>query len=335
MNNKISVVVPVYNIEQYIHRCVNSILAQTYPNIEIIIVDDGSTDNSGRIIDDIASINSSIRVLHKKNGGVTSARLDGVRIATGDWIAFVDGDDYIEPNMYEVLINNAIEYQADISHCGYQMVFPSRVDYYYNTQKQIIQNNQKGLIDLLSGSFIEPGLCNKLFKTKIVTTIANCNVMDSSIKINEDLLLNYYFFKESKKSVFFDFCPYHYIVRTGSAANSEVSRHFLYDPIEVQKTILKDVSNNKELTNIVFGRLAGTYINGAAMTNPDREAYIDEYIKMCRQELKRIKEPFLSGNMSKILKIRYRLCSFSPALYRAFHKIYAKVKGTDKKYEVR
>ena len=237
--------------------------------------------------------------------------------------------------MYEVLMKKAIDYQADISHCGYQMVFPSRVDYYYNTHNIIIQNNQKGLIDLLSGSFIEPGLWNKLFKTKIVTTIANCNVMDSSIKINEDLLLNYYFFKESKKSVYFDFCPYHYIVRTGSAANSEVSRHFLYDPIEVQKTILKDVSNNKELTNIVFGRLAGTYINGAAMTNPDREAYIDEYIKMCRQELKRIKAPFLSGNMSKILKIRYRLCSFSPDLYRVVHKLYAKLKGTDKKYEVR
>lgn len=335
MDNKISVIVPVFNIESYIKRCVDSILSQTYPNIEIIIVDDGSTDNSGRIIDDIASTNSSIRVLHKKNGGVTSARLEGVKIASGDWITFVDGDDYIEPDMYEVLMKKAIDYQADISHCGYQMVFPSRVDYYYNTHKQIIQNNQKGLIDLLSGSFIEPGLCNKLFKTKIVTTIANCNVMDSSIKINEDLLLNYYFFKESKKSVYFDFCPYHYIVRTGSAANSEVSRHFLYDPIEVQKTILKDVSNNKELTNIVFGRLAGTYINGAAMTNPNREAYIDEYIKMCRQELKRIKEPFLSGNMSKILKIRYRLCSFSPDLYRVFHKLYAKLKGTDKKYEVR
>lgn len=335
MDNKISVIIPVFNIESYIKRCVDSILSQTYPNIEIIIVDDGSTDNSGRIIDDIASTNSSIRVLHKKNGGVTSARLEGVKIASGDWITFVDGDDYIEPDMYEVLMKKAIDYQADISHCGYQMVFPSRVDYYYNTHKQIIQNNQKGLIDLLSGSFIEPGLCNKLFKTKIVTTIANCNVMDSSIKINEDLLLNYYFFKESKKSVYFDFCPYHYIVRTGSAANSEVSRHFLYDPIEVQKTILKDVSNNKELTNIVFGRLAGTYINGAAMTNPDREAYIDEYIKMCRQELKRIKAPFLSGNMSKILKIRYRLCSFSPDLYRVVHKLYAKLKGTDKKYEVR
>ena len=167
MDNKISVIVPVFNIESYIKRCVDSILSQTYPNIEIIIVDDGSTDNSGRIIDDIASTNSSIRVLHKKNGGVTSARLEGVKIASGDWITFVDGDDYIEPDMYEVLMKKAIDYQADISHCGYQMVFPSRVDYYYNTHKQIIQNNQKGLIDLLSGSFIEPGLCNKLFKTKI------------------------------------------------------------------------------------------------------------------------------------------------------------------------
>ena len=83
MDNKISVIVPVFNIESYIKRCVDSILSQTYPNIEIIIVDDGSTDNSGRIIDDIASTNSSIRVLHKKNGGVTSARLEGVKIASG------------------------------------------------------------------------------------------------------------------------------------------------------------------------------------------------------------------------------------------------------------
>ena len=335
MDNKISVIVPVFNIESYIKRCVDSILSQTYPNIEIILVDDGSTDNSGHVIDEIAISNSSVKVLHKKNGGVTSARLEGVKIASGDWITFVDGDDYIEPDMYEVLMKKAIDYQADISHCGYQMVFPSRVDYYYNTHKQIIQNNQKGLVDLLSGIFIEPGLWNKLYKAEIVSAVVKKNIMDSSIKINEDLLLNYYFFRESKKSVYFDFCPYHYIVRTGSAANSEVSRHFLYDPIEVQKTILKDVSNNKELTNIVFGRLAGTYINGAAMTNPGEEAYIDEYIKICRQELKKIKGPFFAGNRSKISKIRYHLCSFSPALYRAFHKIYAKARGTDNKYEVR
>lgn len=335
MNNKISVVVPVYNIEQYIQRCVNSILAQTYPNIEIIIVDDGSTDNSGRLIDEIAISNSSVRVLHKKNGGVTSARLEGVKIASGDWITFVDGDDYIEPNMYEVLIKNAIEHQADISHCGYQMVFPSRVDYYYNTQKLITQNNQEGLVDLLSGSFIEPGLWNKLYKAEIVLSVVNSGVMDCSIKINEDLLLNYYFFRESKKSVYFDFCPYRYIVRTGSAANSEISRQYLHDPIKVQKIILNDVRDNKDLANVIYGRLAGTYINGAAMTNPGRETYIDEYIKMCRRELKRIKEPFLAGNRSKISKIRYHLCSFSPALYRAFHKIYAKARGTDNKYEVR
>ena len=237
--------------------------------------------------------------------------------------------------MYEVLIKNAIEHQADISHCGYQMVFPSRVDYYYNTQKLITQNNQEGLVDLLSGSFIEPGLWNKLYKAEIVLSVVNSGVMDCSIKINEDLLLNYYFFRESKKSVYFDFCPYRYIVRTGSAANSEISRQYLHDPIKVQKIILNDVRDNKELSDVVYGRLASFYINGAVMTNPGREAYIDEYIKMCRGELKKIKEPFLAGNRSKILKIRYHLCSFSPALYRAFHKIYAKARGTDKKYEVR
>ena len=288
--DKISVIVPIYNIEKYIAKTIESIRNQTYQNLEIILVDDGSNDNSGSILDVIAAKDSRIKVIHQENGGVTSARISGIKMATGEWIGFVDGDDFIEPDMYDVLLKNAMKHQADISHCGYQMVFPSRVDYYHNSKKMVVQNHETGLYDILSGNYVEPGLWNKLYKA--------------------------------------------YVLRKGSAATSKVNDHKLYDPIKVQKIILDDVRDNKDLADVIYGRLAGTYINGASMTNPDREAYIDEYIKMCRQELKKIKEPFLSGNRSKISKIRYRLCSFSPALYRAFHKIYAKARGTDNKYEV-
>lgn len=334
MDNKISVIVPVFNIESYIKRCVDSILSQTYPNIEIIIVDDGSTDNSGRIIDDIASTNSSIRVLHKKNGGVTSARLEGVKIASGDWITFVDGDDYIESDMYEVLMKNAIEHRADISHCGYQMVFPSRVDYYYNTHKQIIQNNQEGLTDLLSGSFIEPGLWNKLYKAEIVMRVVNSGVMDCSIKINEDLLLNYYLFKEACKSVYFDFCPYHYNVRKESAANTKTSRNFLYDQIKVNSIILNDVQNNQYFSSIVMGRLAGVYIRGATMKNPNKKSYIDEYIALCKKELRENRKTYMASKKGFFSKFQYYLCVISPSLYSFFHRVYARIKGTNKRYEV-
>lgn len=333
--NKISVIVPVYNIENYIEKTVESIRNQTYQNLEIILVDDGSSDNSGRILDEIAAKDSRIKVIHQENGGVTSARISGIKMATGEWIGFVDGDDFIEPDMYDVLLKNAIENKADISHCGYQMVFPSRVDYYHNTKRKVIQDFQKGLYDLLSGDYVEPGLWNKLYRSSIVKDVINQDLVDKSIKINEDILMNYYFFKLSKTSVFYDICPYHYVLRKGSAATSKVNKHKLYDPIIVQRIILNDVKDNLNLANVVYGRLASIYLNGATMTNPDSVAYIDEYIKMCRQELKTIKEPFFAVKRSTITKIRYRLCGFSPALYRTFHKVYAKARGTDNRYEVR
>ena len=118
MSEKISVVVPVFNIEKYVERCAYSILNQTYANLEIIMV-----DGSGKIIDQIAASDSRIKVIHKENGGVTSARMAGIKSATGEWIGFVDGDDEVEPDMFRHLLQNAIIYQADISHCGYQMPY--------------------------------------------------------------------------------------------------------------------------------------------------------------------------------------------------------------------
>ena len=206
---KISVVVPVYNIKQYIEKTVKSICSQLYSNIEIILVDDGSTDGCSEVLDKLATEDSRIKVIHKDNGGVTSARVAGIKVASGEWIGFVDGDDYIEPKMYEMLLENALESNADISHCGYQMVFPSRVDYYYNTNRIVKQNNEQGLYDLLTGYFVEPGLWNKLYKASIVNDIINSGLIDTSIKINEDLLMNYYFFKASNCSVYQDICPYH------------------------------------------------------------------------------------------------------------------------------
>lgn len=333
--NLISVVVPVYNIENYISKTIDSILNQTYNNLEIIVVDDGSTDKSGVIIDTLAEKDSRLRIIHKQNGGVTSARLEGVKASTGEWIGFVDGDDYIEPNMFEVLLDNALKYNADISHCGYQMVFSSRVDYYYNTDRLVQQDKLTGLIDLLDGSFIEPGLWNKLFSRTLFHSLLHDDIMDYSIKNNEDILMNYYLFKVARQSVYYDFCPYHYMLREGSAATSKVNKSKLYDPIKVQKIILDDAKDNDKLTNIIYERLAGMYISGASMRNSDKEPYIDEYIKMCKVGLKEIKNMYFRVPRGKSNTFKYKLCCFSPTLYRYFHSIYSKAKGTDKKYEVR
>lgn len=122
MEPLISVIVPVYNVQDYVAKCVESITNQTYSNLEIILVDDGSTDKSGIICDEIAKEDKRIRVIHKNNGGLSDARNRGLDVATGEYIAFVDSDDYINKNMYEILMRNLRKDKADISMCGYKMV---------------------------------------------------------------------------------------------------------------------------------------------------------------------------------------------------------------------
>ncbi|MBQ7923523.1 MAG: glycosyltransferase family 2 protein [Clostridia bacterium] len=118
MNPLISVIVPVYKVEPYLRRCVDSIIKQTYTNLEIILVDDGSPDMCGMICDEIAEKDDRIKVIHKKNGGLSDARNAGIEIATGEWLSFIDSDDWIEPTMYEKLIHNANKHSAQISIGG-------------------------------------------------------------------------------------------------------------------------------------------------------------------------------------------------------------------------
>ena len=331
----ISIIVPVYNIKNEIKRCVDSIKAQSLSNIEIILVDDGSTDGSASVIDELKKADGRIIVVHKENGGVTSARLKGVEVATGEWIGFVDGDDYIEPDMYEILLSNALKYNADISHCGYQMVFPSRVDYYYNTGRLVKQDKLTGLKDLLEGSFIEPGLCNKLFHKTLFHSLLHDDVMDFSIKQNEDLLMNYYLFKKASNSIYKDFCPYHYLVRVGSAANSEINENELNDPLKVYKKILQDTENNSCLYSIALSQLANFCINVSSRKKRKAFDFEKKYISLCQNELKKINSNAAKENFNSALKIKIFICSIAPGFYGCIHRLYKKIIGIDKKYEVR
>ena len=173
----VSVIIPAYNIEDYIGRCLDSVLSQTYKNLEIIVIDDGSSDRTGEILDDYEKKNHRMKVIHKENGGVSSARNIGIDRANGDYIGFVDGDDRVNPKLFETLVKLINGENADIAHCGYQMVFPDRVDYYYNTGKRVIQTKEQGLKDLLAGEMIEPALYNKLYKRELF----------ENVRLNENL----------------------------------------------------------------------------------------------------------------------------------------------------
>lgn len=123
MDQLLSVIVPVYNVQEYVSYCINSLLRQTYQNLEIILVDDGSTDDSGRICDQFAAEYDRVVVYHKKNGGLSSARNYGLQYASGEIVAFVDSDDWVDAEMYSTLIRDMQENHSDVSACGYRLVY--------------------------------------------------------------------------------------------------------------------------------------------------------------------------------------------------------------------
>lgn len=317
----ISVIVPVYNVEKYIKRTVDSILNQSYEKIEIILVDDGSTDFSGNIIDEIAVANPyRVKSYHKSNAGVSKARIFGVLQAKGDWIGFVDGDDTIESDMYEMLLCNAIEYKADISHCGYTMVFEDgRNHLFYNSKLLFEHNTIEALTELLTGRMFEPGLCNKLFKRELFNKLISCDSMDYSIKNNEDLLMNFILFSYSKKSVFFDVCKYNYIVRKGSASRRSLNDNVINDPIRVKEHIIRLAP--KEIKDIAETAYIGTCVNaynGVVMSN-DR-CYSNE-LKSIRARIKEKK--LYIKKMGRKTKFLARLILVAPWVYRPLYSVYA------------
>lgn len=317
----ISVIVPAFNVESTIIRTLDSILSQTYSEIELIVVDDGSVDATGKLIDIYASQHEQVVVIHTKNQGVTAARLTGVLKATGEWIGFVDGDDEIEPDMYEVLLKNGERYKADISHCGYQMIFnDGRVSYFHNTGCLVKQDKITGLKDLLEGSMVEPGLCNKLFRKNLFHNLFYNEFMNRKIKINEDLLMNYILFSSSNMSVFQDICKYHYLVRDTSASRVSLNQHKIFDPIRVKQLILDmEIGGMKELAKKAY---IGTCVNVYNSLVLDRSKKFLHEQKAVRTLVQEHKEwiPMLSRKQQFLAS----LILYWPSGYKPIYRFYAK-----------
>ena len=246
----------------------------------------------------------------------------------------MDGDDFIEPSMYDRLLENLRTYSADISHCGYQMVFPSRVDYYHNTGKLAVQDKEQGCADLLEGRFVEPALVNKLYRRELFAGLKAW--MNSSVRINEDLLMNFYLFRQAKKAVFEDICPYHYVLRKGSAATSRLNVHKLEDPLKVLHILLEETVDAPDWNRIVLLRLAYQLIGSATMPLGDQRDLILPVRKDARRELRqRLGEIFGCSTCGRKLKLMALWAAAWPASYGWVHTAYARVTGIDKKFEVK
>ena len=240
MNNssfpKISVIVPAYNVELWLARCINSIIRQLYPNLEIIIIDDGSSDKTWEIIQKYMELDNRVRGIHQENKGLIAVRDIGIKAASGDFIAFVDGDDSISCEMYERLINNAVRYNADISGCGILYIFDDgKPIKHWGTNNVQVYKQHKAINILLTGNRIEPSLCNKIYKKEII--INSC--VNDTILCNEDLIRNYVAFSRATTIVIDDFCGYNYYRRNGSMSNNSNKLQISKDIIEAQECLLE------------------------------------------------------------------------------------------------
>ena len=321
----ISIVIPCYNIEAYIDRTLDSVFGQTYPNLEVIAVDDGSQDGTGAVLDRYAEKEPRLHVLHQKNRGVSYARLNGVAASSGEYIGFVDGDDLIDPDMYERLYQNAVHYKADISHCGYRMVFPDRTDYYYNTGETVLQNRKRGISDLLEGTSVEPGLWNKLFRRELfVKLLQGKTVMDLTMRENEDLLMNYCLFSESAQSVYEDFCPYQYLIRNSSSSQGGLKPHILTDPIHIGELLLEETKQDPDWYRLAARYYVTKLIKAATVRQGFSFDKMSEIRKAAHEKLTAFLPEYrsLPGENAK-RKLMAAWAAYAPHLYSAVHQIYS------------
>lgn len=217
-NKKISIIVPFYNTNiQYYQKCQDSISHQSYQNLEIIVVDDGSKNESAEQLDEVAKLDKRIRVIHKQNGGVSSARNLGLKEATGEYIAFVDSDDWVEPIFIETLVRMMESNNAQISAVGVIEEYNDRETLVNNAYAEfkILSKQDMYAVLLNYSTNIRGYLCNKLFRKELITQELNENY-----HYCEDLVFNAYYMKQIQVGVTSPVCLYHYRLGQGNATTN-------------------------------------------------------------------------------------------------------------------
>lgn len=308
--DKISIIIPVYNSEKYIEKCLNSIIHQTYKNLEIIVVNDGSSDNSLNIIKNYSKIDKRIKILNQKNEGVSSARNNALKIKTGEYVMFVDSDDWIELNTCEALINEIKKTKSDI--VIYNLCKEYK-DYKINNPKfNICCDNEDELNQYIRAKIIAPQLkikgfdiigleyaCNKLIKSKLIENIFF--EMEKQKAIWEDVLFFSKIFEKKCKVLFVNEYFYHYKINSCSASNN-INLDILKINEIFYNSLIKLENRNKLINDAIHIRMIHNLRKELTLYifNKGNKLSIRNRIKLLKKELK--KEHF--SNSIKAINIR-------------------------------
>lgn len=320
MNNpEISIIVPVYNVELYLRKCIESILEQTFKNFELIIVNDGSTDNSGIICKEYRKIDPRIKIIHKFNNGLSSARNTGIEIAKGKYIGFIDSDDYINKYMFEILYENITKNNADISMCDYMEVYKDKNEIYcekQNSEKLILNN-----IESLEKIYDKEGWKYIIVWNKLYKKVLFSEVRFPVGKIHEDEMIVHEILYKAKKLVFDKSKLYYYLQRDNSIMSKKDNIQRL-DIVEAMKN-RADFFYNNNLRQLqykaeyeylkIFFKLYFKYINSGCKWNMRikelKKAYNSMVFRLLKNPNYNIKE-----------KVMLILFYISPDMYIKFIK---------------
>ena len=310
---EISVIVPVYNVEALLPRCIESIMAQTKQNMEIILVDDGATDESGRICDSYAKKDARIRVIHKTNGGLTSAWKAGAAVAKGDYLGFIDSDDWIDEDMYERMWESAKKYHSDIVVCG--LVFDyedsklekrkeiSDFEKEYYDRKDLEAIFPKLINDgRFFGRMLQPARVTKLYRRELVEK--NMLLCKDEVTVGEDMQLTLPCILDANSmSVVKDFYPYHYWFNQNSMTGKFDPKYL--DKIKIMEKRLKEISEEKgkfdfepQITNDFLGLAVIGLKNGVVRNQSGRKTAKEIIKRYCNDET--VREALQNHTMNRL-----------------------------------
>lgn len=322
MNEKISVVLPVYNVEQYLHKGVESVLNQTYANLEIILIDDGSTDRSPAICDEFSVRDERVIVIHKKNGGLSDARNAGTQIATGKYITYIDSDDIVEPDYVEYLYSLVLKYNCRMSLCTHTVVFENGKRIVYGNGAEEVLTAKQCLDRMLYHDTIDTSAWGKLYQLELAKEIPY-----PVGKLFEDIGTTYLFFIKSERIACGYQSKYLYMQRKNSIVSGKFNPAKL-DLLEMTDKMAKDVYEYfPELKNGLLRRKI--YARFSTLNQMlDVKGYDKEREDILKYLSKHKKEILRDKRAQKRDKIAMMLLGLGYPIYKACWKLYINIKKT-------
>ena len=303
MNGLVSIIVPVYQIEKYIKNCLDSILHQTYPNIEIILIDDGSTDSTGKICDEYQLKDDRIKVIHKMNEGVAIARNVGIQMSKGEFLTFIDGDDYVISNYIELLVNSINTSNSDMSLTNSQVISENTDINYSQVSGSVRELNDLELLRELMSMKIIHNISGKMFKRDIFGQI----LFTPNKKYAEDLEVIYKYVLKIKKATYINVKAYFYLIRQDSAMQKGFDKNQMIEISTIEEIMELVVKKYPTLNIEAQGRCIYSYfaILRWILYSKNKGEYIVERNYLKNKIICSNKNILLSKKISIFLKIKY------------------------------